>query len=191
MRCSRVSGRASNVAPPERPVKIPTGRATRGTPDNSSKDFNMNLEPVFAAGAQEALKHFVDVTKLHPILVNFTAALVPISVVTDAIGRLLKDESLRHTGWWTLFFATAITPFTAIAGWLFWMPDDSGVTGMTIHKWLGTGLAVLLFGLFAWRLRLHRQQRRVTVPYLVAGVIFIAALVVQGHLGGQQVFGVM
>jgi uncharacterized membrane protein len=112
-------------------------------------ELNMNLEPVLASGIVAGLRQFVMETKLHPILVNFTAALAPVSVVGDAIGRLCQDESLRHTGWWTLFGATAITPFTALAGWLFWMPDDSGVTGMTIHKWLGTGLAVLLFGLFA------------------------------------------
>ena len=151
----------------------------------------MNLEPIFAAGVIEALKQFITETKLHPILVNFTAALVPVSVASDVIGRLRKDESLRHTGWWTLFGATVITPFTALTGWLFWMPDDNGVTGMTIHKWLGTSLAVLLFGLFAWRLRLRRQQRWATMPYLALGILFIAALVIQGHLGGQQAFGAM
>jgi uncharacterized membrane protein len=101
------------------------------------------IEPILAAGIISALQQFVTVTKLHPILVNFTAALVPVSVASDFIGRLCKIESLRNTGWWTLFYATVVTPFTAITGWLFWMGDDNGVTGMTIHKWLGTGLAVL------------------------------------------------
>lgn len=118
-------------------------------------------------------QQFVMTTKLHPLLVNFTAALVPVpvSLMLDAAARFFKYESIRHTAWWTIFYATVVMPFTAITGWLFWMSDDNGVTGMTIHKWLGTGLAVLLFGLFAWRLKLHRQHQWATISYLVGGVI--------------------
>jgi len=116
-------------------------------------------------------QQFVMTTKLHPLLVNFTAALVPVSVMLDAAARFFKKESIRHTAWRTIFYATVVTPFTAITGWLFWMPDDNGVTSMTIHKWLGTGLAVLLFGLFAWRLKLHRQYQWATISYLVGGGI--------------------
>ena len=151
----------------------------------------MNIEPFLSLSAVAGLKQLVTVTNLHPILVNFTAALVPVSIVGDFVGRLRRDESLRATAWWTLFVATVVTPLTVLTGWLFWMPDDNGVAGMTVHKWLGTGLAMLLFGLFAWRLRLYRQRRWATVSYLIAGAVFIAALIVQGHLGGQQVFSDM
>jgi len=151
----------------------------------------MQIDPILAAGAVAALKSVVAAAKLHPILVNFTAALVPVSVASDLAARLRKDESLRSTGWWTLFCGTVVTPFTALTGWLFWMPDDNGVLGMTIHKWLGTALALLLFGLFAWRRDLQRQRRWATVPYLVVGAAFITALVVQGYLGGTQVFSGM
>ena len=99
--------------------------------------------------------------------------------------------ALRATGWWALVYATAVTPFTAVTGWLFWMKDDVGVAGMTVHKWLGCGFVLLLFGLFAWRRRLHRRQLWPTAGYLVAGIIVVAVLVVQGHLGGQQVFSDM
>jgi len=143
------------------------------------------------AGVVPTLKQFVTVTKLHPILVDFTAALVPVSIFSDVIGRLFQIESARHTGWWTLFYATIVTPFTALTGWLFWMPDDTGVMGMAIHKWLGTELTVLLFGLFLWRHNLHRQNQWPTMAYFIAGSIFIAALVYQGHLGGEQVFSGM
>jgi len=146
------------------------------------------IDPVSGTGIFPVLQQFVIMTKLHPVLVNFTAALVPVSVASDVVARLCKSESLRNTAWWTLFYATIFTPFTALAGWFFWASDDSGVTGMTIHKWLGTALAVLLFGLFAWRLKLHRQNGWATIPYLILGAIFIAALTYQGYLGGEQVF---
>ena len=150
-----------------------------------------NFDPILGAGIYPALQKFVNVTKLHPFLVDFTAALVPVSVFSDLAGRLIKSEPLRHTAWWTLLYATIVTPLTAVAGWLFWMPDDNGVTGMTIHKWLGTGLALLLFGLFAWRWRLRRRQQWPTIGYFIAGAVFIAALAYQGHLGGVQVFSGM
>ncbi len=164
-----------------------TGIETKNQPQTDM----MTIEPIIGAGTLPALQQFVTATKLHPILVNFTAALVPVSIASDLAGRLRKDESLRHTAWWTLLVAMALTPFTALAGWLFWMHDDNGVLGMAIHKWLGTGLVGLLLGLFLWRLNLHRQRRTVTAPYLVAGGFLVVVLVVQGYLGGHQVFSGM
>lgn len=150
-----------------------------------------SLEPLIAAEILPALQKFVMATKLHPILVNFTAALVPVSIFSDGIGRIRKNEALCTTGWWALVYATAVTPFTAIAGWLFWMKDDVGVTGMTVHKWLGTAFVLLLFGLIAWRRNLYRRQQRPTTAYLITGALLIAVLVAQGYLGGRQVFSDM
>lgn len=133
-----------------------------------------------------ALKHFVSVTKLHPILVNFTAALVPVSVASDFLAAYFKKQSLRDTAWWTLLYAAIITPFTALAGWLYWDKGDIGVTGMTIHKWLGTSLVILLAGLFFWRWQFYRQNREVSATYLVLAVALVTILVVQGHLGGVK-----
>ena len=57
------------------------------------------FDPILGAGIIPALKQFITVTKLHPILVNFTTALVPVSVASDLLGRFFKVESLRNTGW--------------------------------------------------------------------------------------------
>jgi uncharacterized membrane protein len=151
----------------------------------------MTIDIILGAGILPMLKQFVMTSKLHPVLVNFTAALVPVSVASDLAARCFKNQSLRNAGWWTLLYVTAITPFTAITGWLFWMPDDNGASGMAIHKWLGSALAVLLCILFAWRLRLHQKQQWPSVAYFVVGVIFVAVLAYQGHLGGVQVFNGM
>ncbi len=139
----------------------------------------------------EILRHFVMITKLHPILVNFTAALIPVSVFCDILANYFDDASLQNTAWWTLFFAVIVTPATALTGWLFWMKDDNGVTGMTIHKWLGTGLAVALCGFVFWRWKFKRKQQAVNIAYLAIGIIIAILLAYQGHLGGSQVFSGM
>ena len=166
--------------------------AGKSRTETRGQRFNMTtIEPILSTGILSTLKEFVNATKLHPVLVNFTAALVPASVFSDLAGRIVKSEPLRHAAWWTMFYATAVTPFTAITGWLFWMSDDNGVSGMAIHKWLGSVLALLLFGLFLWRWKLYRRQQWPTPVYFVVGIAFVAALVYQSHLGGEQVFSSM
>ncbi|HET9869594.1 MAG TPA: DUF2231 domain-containing protein, partial [bacterium] len=67
------------------------------------------IEPTQAAGWLAGAQQFVSAAKLHPILVNFTAALVPFSVAADAAARWRKDETLRHAAWWALLAAALIT----------------------------------------------------------------------------------
>jgi uncharacterized membrane protein len=128
---------------------------------------------------------------IHPILVNFTAALIPVSVFSDVVGKLLRRESLHHTAWWTLLFAAAITPATALAGW-FWkksieaaLPPDI----IAIHQWLGISLAVAFIILALWRGLLHRRDESPSPVYLLLAILVSTALLYQGHLGGSMTFG--
>lgn len=128
---------------------------------------------------------------IHPILVNFTAALVPISVVSDVLGKLLGRESLKHAAWWSLCYAAAITPFTALAGW-FWkrsieaaLPADL----IAVHQRLGISLAVAFVVLTIWRGLLHRRGETPGIAYLLLAVLTTGALMYQGHLGGTITFG--
>lgn len=146
------------------------------------------MHPVLVATVYETLNQFVSTYKVHPILVNFTAALIPISLLSDVLGKLLSRETLRDTGWWTLCFAAVITPFTSVAGLLWWSEMDDGVTGMLIHRWLGISLAALLIGLTVWRWWFFKSNRTPTYYYLLVALAVVGALVFQGHLGGQQSF---
>jgi uncharacterized membrane protein len=128
---------------------------------------------------------------IHPILVNFTAALIPVSVFSDVLGKLLRRESLKHTAWWALLYAAAITPFTALAGW-FWkrsieaaLPPDM----IAIHQWLGISLAAAFIILAVWRGMLHRRSKSPGVAYLLLAALVSGALIYQGHLGGSMTFG--
>lgn len=127
----------------------------------------------------------------HPLLVNFTAGLVPASFALDALGAALKNSSLRAAAWWTLLLGAAATPLTAAAGYL-WLQSkgDMHHWQMPYHMWLGIAIAVLLIGLAAWRgwLR-YRADRPPGWAYAVAAVVLLGGLVVQGELGSSMSFG--
>ncbi len=126
---------------------------------------------------------------LHPLLVNFTAALLPVSVLSDLAGRVLRKPSLNNAGWWTLLYAVLITPLTAFAGW-YWLKQMSDMdhSQMGIHKWLGTGLALVLPALLWFRWRSYRQAASPGWTYLTCTGFVVAALVLQGHLGAVMSF---
>ena len=132
----------------------------------------------------------LELPPLHPILVNFTAALVPASLISDVLGRMLRKSSLTSAGWWMLFYAAVVTPFTALAGWL-WLRQmaDMDHPQMAVHKWLGTALAIVFVALLFWRWRIHRRADGTPRwTYLLCAAAVVAALIVQGHLGGTMSF---
>lgn len=128
---------------------------------------------------------------IHPILVNFTAALVPASVGSDIFGRVLRKPSLHSAAWWMLLYATLISPLTGLAG--LWWKREVGATLppnlLLRHQWLGIGLAVALIVLALWRWRMYRNNVPPGAAYLVIGVLAVLALVYQGTLGGAMLFG--
>ena len=128
--------------------------------------------------------------EIHPILVNFTAALIPASLASDMLGKILRKQSLTHAAWWMLVYAATITPFTVMAGW-YWKRSVEAILPpgtIAVHQWLGTSLAVLFLILAGWRFDIHRKDQAPSVSYFMLAVLVVAALVYQGSLGGKMVF---
>jgi uncharacterized membrane protein len=129
--------------------------------------------------------------ELHPILVNFTAALLPLALLSDLLGLWLKRSSLHSAAAWMVLYAAIITPLTGAAGW-WWEIRSAGTLPpqlIAVHEWLGTSLALVFIVLAIWRWRLYRQNAVPTLPYLVFAVVAVLALIYQGSLGGAMVFG--
>jgi len=129
--------------------------------------------------------------ELHPILVNFTAALLPLALLSDLLGRLFKRASLHSAAAWMVLYAAIITPLTGLAGW-WWKSQTAGALPsnlITVHQWLGTSLVVIFAGLAAWRWRIRKRDGVPTIGYLVFTSIVVLALIYQGSLGGTMVFG--
>ena len=126
----------------------------------------------------------------HPMLVNFTAALIPVSFAFDLLAAWLRKEQFSTVGWWTLLAAAVVTPFTALAGWLWMRSMDHADHGqMAAHQWLGISLATVVIAMAAWRGWLQRRGAKPGWPYAAAAVLVFGALVYQGELGASMSFG--
>ena len=129
--------------------------------------------------------------ELHPILVNFTAALLPLALLSDLLGRWLKQSSLHSAAAWMVLYTAIITPLTGAAGW-WWKIKSAGTLPpelIAVHQWLGTSLALVFIVLAIWRWRLYRQNAVPTLAYLAFALVAVLALIYQGSLGGAMVFG--
>jgi uncharacterized membrane protein len=128
---------------------------------------------------------------VHPILVNFTAALFPASMGSDVMGRMFRSRSLTHAAWWMMFYAAIVTPLTVTAG-LLWRKEVGKflVPGMiNTHQWLGISLSVVFILVAWWRGTIHSRDGNPAVMYFIAVFLITLALIYQGTIGGMMVFG--
>jgi len=129
--------------------------------------------------------------EFHPILVNFTAALLPLAFLSDLLGLWSKRASLHNAAAWMVLYAAIITPLTAAAGW-WWRSKSAGAlpaSVIAVHQWLGTSLAIIFILLAIWRWRPQNRDSAPSVAYLVITAVVVLALIYQGSLGGLMVFG--
>ena len=131
------------------------------------------------------------VDHVHPILVNFTAALVPSSLGSDVLAKLSKKRSLSDAAWWMISFAAMITPFTAVAGLLWKKEVQAGAPPalLHLHMWLGISVTAALIALAIWRGTIHARTQFASTPYLLMASLVMAVLIYQGSLGGLMAFG--
>ena len=129
--------------------------------------------------------------ELHPILVNFTAALLPLALLSDLLGLWSKRTSLHNAAAWMVLYAAIITPLTGLVGW-WWkarLGDAVPARFITLHQWLGTSLALVFIFLAVWRWRIHKRNEAPSLGYLAVAALIVLALVYQGSVGGAMVFG--
>ena len=129
--------------------------------------------------------------EIHPILVNFTAALFPLALLSDILGRMFRRHAFHATGFWMTLYDADITPFTAAAGWWWKSKEAQQLPArlIMVHQCLGTAAALLFLLLAVWRWRLYKRGVRPSWAYLGIALMAVVTLVYQGSLGGAMVFG--
>jgi uncharacterized membrane protein len=152
---------------------------------------------------------------LHPKLVHLTLGLFIIAVIFDIAGNLFPLErplfkvfevtairaGFYDVGWYNLLAAAIITVFTAAAGFFEIMLADPPAaqlsawgldarTTMILHGLSGILLLGAIAGMAVWRgfqrYRWRKESpRQVQWSYLLAGIVMLGLLFIQGTLGAQ------
>jgi uncharacterized membrane protein len=133
-----------------------------------------------------------DWPELHAALNDLPAVLLLMSVVFDLLAALIRRESLRAVGFWTLMVGVVGTGAAVGAGLMAEERIDHSDRAhaiMETHETLAI-IVLVLFGLLAlWRLARRGVWGAREQPIaLTAGVIGVALMVYTAKLGGDLVF---
>lgn len=133
-----------------------------------------------------------DAAHIHAALNDLPPALLPVAVLFDLLGAVLKRDSLKTAGFWTLMAGVLGTGAAIVSGLL---AEDATPHGAEAHAVMETHetLAFIVLGLFGilalWRLVRRGSWSEKEQPVaLTAGVIGVALIVVTASFGGRLVF---
>ncbi|WP_457642249.1 DUF2231 domain-containing protein [Persephonella sp.] len=133
--------------------------------------------------------------QLHPPIIHFAIALVIIGVIFDIAGFVLKKDSLKHAGFWTIIIGAIAVWSAAISGHQAEELVEEAIKGTAAyqlleqHEELGEILpwTTTLLGLF--RIFLHFKPNNLLFGlYLLAGIAIAGMIGFQGRIGGKLVY---
>ena len=174
------------VAPVAGVGQTPAPVPAAATPADESMADMMKAEAAERAAMSPGERLLDWLGRFHPSVVHFPLAFIPAALFTAIVGR-------RRPGFAKpvqfLVIAGGITaPLAMLLGWF-----DGGLKLadtdplLRVHRWLGTGIGVLAFGLAIWAWKRPESDRS---SGMLAGLgVVTAALIVQGWFGGAMVHG--
>jgi uncharacterized membrane protein len=125
--------------------------------------------------------------EIHPALVHFPIALLPTSIMADALGRATGNRSLLELGRLTMPVAAASAALAGIFGLVSQQAvelDDETTDLLITHRNLNLGAIALTAVMAATRMR----ARRPSLGYLAAGLAGMATVTYSAYLGGHMVY---
>lgn len=131
---------------------------------------------------------------IHPLLVHFPIALLPVGLALDLLGFYLKRDSLRQAGWFCLLIGIMGAFGAAVSGIV-----SEGVVGhnelshnvMSVHKnttLISLGIFLLMF---IWRTKSSKSIGKAAWKlsvYSIIGIIASGIMFYGGYQGGRLVY---
>ena len=126
--------------------------------------------------------------EVHPSIVHFPIALLPVALGSDALGALVKSEALLGAGR-RLMPVAAISAVVAAGTGL--VAQEEVKAERRAHDLLVThrNLNVVLVGLVTTLAVVRSKAARPSVGYLAAGMLGLAGMTYRAYLGGTMVYG--
>ena len=125
--------------------------------------------------------------EVHPSLVHFPLALLPLSVGADLLGRLTGSEALLDIGRRTMPLAAGSAVVAGAAGLMAQTEveaDGEALEMLKTHRTLNLGLVTVASAMAAYR----SGRERPSVGYLAMGLAGLATMAYSAYLGGAMVY---
>lgn len=126
-------------------------------------------------------------SEIHPSLVHFPLALLPIAVGADAVGRLTRDRRLHDIGKRSIVGAAISAAVSGVFGLIAQEEvqlDEQGRRVLATHRTLNIGLLAVMTAMSLVRVR----RKAPSVGYLLAGLGALTVAGVSAYLGGKLVY---
>ena len=126
--------------------------------------------------------------EVHPALVHYPIALLPIAVIADSVGYLAGSRRLLQTGRWATLLAAGSAALAGVAGLVAQEEvetrDDEAHDLLVSHRTLNLGLTLATGLLAAWRWR----RRAPTAASLAIAATGLGVMGYSAYLGGKMVY---
>lgn len=131
----------------------------------------------------------IQLQEMHPALVHFPIALLPLAVGADAVGSLTDNWSAMSFGQKAICVAAAGAVASAVTGLI--AGEEVNVEGssqdmLMTHRNLNFIATVAVIGMAIWRIK-HRKP---SAAYLGVGAAGVGVLAYTAYLGGKLVYDV-
>lgn len=125
--------------------------------------------------------------EVHPALVHFPIALLPLAIGADALGKLGRNQELSTIGKWGIAAAAGSGLVAGIFGLI--AQQEVNVEGqakdmLITHRDLNLGAVGMMIGMAVRRAR----RKKPTLAYLATGAALIGAVTYSAYLGGHMVY---
>lgn len=125
--------------------------------------------------------------ELHPSVVHFPLALLPLALIADALGKLTGRKSLMNVGRAVMPIGAASAALAGTAGLL--AQGSANATGearniLIRHRTINMGLV----GLTSAMAFMRRKTEAPSAGYLLAGFAGLALMNYTAYLGGKMVY---